>query len=449
MSVLARAGERDAFAELSRFRTAFCGSLTARADAFFELTDALLCADGPTRTPVELSRSDRVLRLPKPPRVYDPKGGRPPEHGPEFRLAKPETWPEPAVVTMNDTPRYGKAEARAWDRVHPRLTHRWAWKKCSKPSAQFLGWAPRSVAIGASGGRSVWSARRKPVIPAGVSFDTPSSDIPLDGLNLQVVTGRGSWRGDRRVAGVSSFGLGGADCHVVVAARLPEVSAAPASPERTAVSGAVPLVVSGRTPAAVRAQAARLADWVDGHPGTDPVDLGGSLLSSRTLFDHRAVSLGADGLRALATGGAGDNVVTGRAAAAVGKTVFVFPGQGSQWVGMARELMDGSPVFAARMDECGQALEPFTNWRLADVLGDADALERTEVVQPVLWAVMVSLAAVWQSLGVVPGSREGRTGRMGDFLAELPAGKVKRPRVWLKFLPASPVTLFTCVFVVL
>jgi hypothetical protein len=80
--------------------------------------------------PVELVarlRSDRVLRLPKPPHVYDPKGGQPPEHGPEFRPAKPETWPEPTVVTMNDTPRYGKAEARAWDRVHTRLTHRSAW----------------------------------------------------------------------------------------------------------------------------------------------------------------------------------------------------------------------------------------------------------------------------------------------------------------------------------
>ncbi|MDX3388207.1 hypothetical protein PV682_43245 [Streptomyces niveiscabiei] len=62
--------------------------------------------------------------LPKPPRVYVPKGGRPPKRGPEFRLAKPETWPEPMVVTMNDTPLYGKAETRAWDRVHPRLTHR-------------------------------------------------------------------------------------------------------------------------------------------------------------------------------------------------------------------------------------------------------------------------------------------------------------------------------------
>ncbi|WP_306943032.1 NF041680 family putative transposase [Streptomyces phaeochromogenes] len=80
--------------------------------------------------PVELVgrvRSDRVMRLPKPPRVYDPKGGRPPKHGPEFRFAKPETWPEPAITTVTATTNYGKAETQAWDRVHPRLTHRSSW----------------------------------------------------------------------------------------------------------------------------------------------------------------------------------------------------------------------------------------------------------------------------------------------------------------------------------
>ncbi|GHE78799.1 hypothetical protein GCM10018785_53690 [Streptomyces longispororuber] len=80
--------------------------------------------------PVELVgrvRSDRVMRLPKPPRVYDPKGGRPPKHGPEFRFTKPETWPEPAITTVTDTTKYGKAESQAWDRVHPRLTHRSSW----------------------------------------------------------------------------------------------------------------------------------------------------------------------------------------------------------------------------------------------------------------------------------------------------------------------------------
>lgn len=80
--------------------------------------------------PVELVgrvRSDRVMRLPKPPRVHDPKGGRPPKHGPEFRFTKPETWPEPAITTVTDTTNYGKAETQAWDRVHPRLTHRSSW----------------------------------------------------------------------------------------------------------------------------------------------------------------------------------------------------------------------------------------------------------------------------------------------------------------------------------
>ncbi len=66
------------------------------------------------------------MRLPKPPRVYDPKGGRPPKHGPEFRFAKPETWPEPAVTTRTTT-NYGKAVTQAWDRVHPQLTHRVEW----------------------------------------------------------------------------------------------------------------------------------------------------------------------------------------------------------------------------------------------------------------------------------------------------------------------------------
>lgn len=80
--------------------------------------------------PVELVgrlRSDRVLRLPKPPRVYDPQGGRPPKHGKEFSLARLESWPEPSVMTLNETSRYGKAEARAWDRLHPRLQQRSAW----------------------------------------------------------------------------------------------------------------------------------------------------------------------------------------------------------------------------------------------------------------------------------------------------------------------------------
>jgi hypothetical protein len=97
------------------------------ADAGYDITRlAYVLRD----LPVELLgriRSDRVLRLPAPPRCYDPKGGRPPKHGGEFALADPATWPEPAVTTVTDTTHYGKAETSAWDRLHPRLTHRAAW----------------------------------------------------------------------------------------------------------------------------------------------------------------------------------------------------------------------------------------------------------------------------------------------------------------------------------
>ncbi|CAL9328959.1 hypothetical protein SUDANB1_00027 [Streptomyces sp. enrichment culture] len=79
--------------------------------------------------PIELVgrvRSDRVMRLPKPPRTHG-TNGRPPKHGPEFRFTKPETWPEPAITTVAETTNYGKVETQAWDRVHPRLTHRSSW----------------------------------------------------------------------------------------------------------------------------------------------------------------------------------------------------------------------------------------------------------------------------------------------------------------------------------
>ncbi|MEK8168980.1 acyltransferase domain-containing protein [Streptomyces sp. M19] len=99
-------------------------------------------------------------------------------------------------------------------------------------------------------------------------------------------------------------------------------------------------------------------------------------------------------------------------ARSVGDTVFVFPGQGSQWVGMAVELLDSSPVFAARMAECGQALSAFVDWSLLDVVR-AGEFEQVDVVQPVLWAVMVSLAEVWKSVGVTPdavvGHSQGRS----------------------------------------
>ncbi|WP_146065024.1 acyltransferase domain-containing protein, partial [Streptomyces sp. SM1] len=103
-----------------------------------------------------------------------------------------------------------------------------------------------------------------------------------------------------------------------------------------------------------------------------------------------------------------------------GRTVLVFPGQGSQWVGMAAELLGGSAVFAGRMAECGRALSPFVEWSLVEVLGSKELLARVDVVQPVLWAVMVSLAEVWRSYGVTVDAVVGHS--QGEIAAACVAG---------------------------
>ncbi|WP_345600076.1 SDR family NAD(P)-dependent oxidoreductase, partial [Thermocatellispora tengchongensis] len=118
-------------------------------------------------------------------------------------------------------------------------------------------------------------------------------------------------------------------------------------------------------------------------------------------------------------------VVTGTvpAGGGGGRVVFVFPGQGSQWAGMGRELAEASPVFAARLAECGRALAPYVDWSLDDVLHGregAPGLDRVDVVQPALWAVMVSLASVWQAAGVEPDAVVGHS--QGEIAAAVVAG---------------------------
>ena len=190
--------------------------------------------------------------------------------------------------------------------------------------------------------------------------------------------------------------------------------------------GALAWVVSGRTAGGLAGQAGRLAEWVAARPGLDPADVGWSLATARSVLEHRAVVTGgggqelADGLAALAAGEPGPGVVTGMAGADAGRVVFVFPGQGSQWIGMGRELAACSPVFAARLAECGRALAPYVDWSLEEVVAGGGALDRADVVQPALWAVMVSLAAVWQAAGVVPDAVVGHS--QGEIAAACVAG---------------------------
>ncbi|WP_438452546.1 type I polyketide synthase [Streptomyces asiaticus] len=294
-------------------------------------------------------------------------------------------------------------------------------------------------------------------LPPSLNFRSPNLAIPLEEWNLRVQTELSAWPHPDAplIAGVSSFGVGGTNAHVVVE-QAPVVSLAEGA--EASVAGAwggevLPWVISGRTPARVRAQAARLRSfaasgsaggWANDSAGgsaggsandsargdVSPADIGWSLAEHRTALEHRAVVVAGDrdaflaGLDALASGEPSAHVVNGVAGeSAAAGPVFVFPGQGSQWVGMAAELLDGSPVFAESIGRCARALAPHTDWDLLDVLRDTEdgtALERAEVLQPVLWAVMVSLAQVWRSLGVVPSAVVGHS--QGEIAAACVAG---------------------------
>ncbi|WP_432015778.1 acyltransferase domain-containing protein, partial [Streptomyces cucumeris] len=261
------------------------------------------------------------------------------------------------------------------------------------------------------------------LLPRTLHVDEPTPHVDWTTGSVELVTESFAWPETEhaRRAGVSSFGVSGTNAHVILEqAPIPVPEKEPAADVVSPV--VVPWVVSAKSEAALRAQAARLAACV---PELSPVDVGFSLATTRSVFEQRAVVLGdlAGGLEALAEGRETADVVRGSAGGSDGRAVFVFPGQGSQWVGMAAELLSSSPVFAGRIGECAAALAPFVDWSLTDVLRDGESegwLEEVDVVQPVLWAVMVSLAEVWRSYGVEPAAVIGHS--QGEIAAAAVAG---------------------------
>ncbi|MEV6426091.1 type I polyketide synthase, partial [Streptomyces sp. NPDC051662] len=275
--------------------------------------------------------------------------------------------------------------------------------------------------------KSVLALRHK-TLPKTLHVDEPTPKVDWSAGAVELLTEARDWpeTGRPRRAGVSSFGISGTNAHMIIEeAPAPEVESSESGGE---VSGPVPWVVSGRGETALRAQARRLLERVVERPGLSPADVAFSLTGTRSAFEQRAVVLGSDregllaGLRSVAEGAPGAGVVSGRASAD-GGVVFVFPGQGSQWVGMGRELWDASPVFGESMVACERALSPHVDWSLRDVVfrdGDDPLWSRVDVVQPVLWAVMVSLAAVWRSFGVEPAAVVGHS--QGEVAAACVAG---------------------------
>uniref|UniRef100_UPI0005690B49 type I polyketide synthase n=1 Tax=Streptomyces sp. NRRL F-4474 TaxID=1463851 RepID=UPI0005690B49 len=294
------------------------------------------------------------------------------------------------------------------------------------------------AAAGAGGVIKMVMAIRNGLLPRTLHVDSPTSHVDWSSGAVSLLTEATPWpEVDRpRRAGVSSFGVSGTNAHLVL-----EQAEEPQAPEPEPGSGSgsepgsgsaeaspVPFLVSAKTDQALRAQAGRLLDHLRDNPGVRLTDIGHSLAVGRAHFDRRAAVVAGDraeleqGLRALVDGATARGVVTGQSRPAA-RPVFVFPGQGAQWVGMAAGLLESSPVFADRMAECAAALEPHVDWSLLDVVRGAQGapgFERVDVVQPVLWSVMVSLAAVWRSLGVEPAAVIGHS--QGEIAAACVAG---------------------------
>jgi len=271
------------------------------------------------------------------------------------------------------------------------------------------GRIPKTLHVAALNPHVLW--QELPVHVATSALDWPRGTVP-------------------RRAGVSSFGFSGTNAHVV----LEEAEAPDTTDQRRGdtleAHGFLPILLSGKSELALRAQAEKFRDYLDAHPDLDLLDVAYSLATTRAHFEHRAVIVTRDKidlrreLDALAEGTPSEEAtVAGRTLDRLGKLVFVFSGQGSHWPGMARTLLREANTFRAEIERCEHALSPHVDWSLMAVLEGRDgapSLERVDVVQPVLFSVMVALVSLWRSLGIEPNALVGHS--QGEIAAAYVAG---------------------------
>ncbi|OBA60950.1 polyketide synthase [Mycobacterium sp. 1100029.7] len=260
------------------------------------------------------------------------------------------------------------------------------------------------------------------VIPPSLNYDAGTHGNDLKGYGLQVNTAAGGWpTPDRpRRAGVSSFGMGGTNAHVI----LEQAPAQPVATTTAPPDAHVAWVVSARSEHALRNQAARLAAHIATDNDSTVTDIAWSLATTRSAFEHRSVLVGdRDALtRDLTLLAAGDPGVATNRSRPTGPTVFVFPGQGSQWPGMGRELYGRFPVFADAFDEAVAALSHRLSADLRDVMWGADSelVSNTEFAQPALFVIGVALTALLRAWGVEPDVVMGHS--VGEITAAHVAG---------------------------
>jgi myxalamid-type polyketide synthase MxaE and MxaD len=265
-------------------------------------------------------------------------------------------------------------------------------------------------------------------IPPSLHYQKPNPHIGLESLPLKVQTTHTPWPvgPGAALAGVSSFGFGGTNAHVVM-----EEAPTPAPAEPTPVEEDRPflLPLSARSPEALQALARSFVHFLAGRPATF-IDVIHSACLRREHHDHRLAVIARTAaeargrLEAFVAGESSPDLLSGRKTPGRrSKLAWVFSGQGPQWWGMGRQLLQREPVFRAAVERIDGLLKPLAGWSLLEefrVQESESRINRTEVAQPALFAVQVALAELWKSWGVVPHTVVGHS--LGEVAAAHVAG---------------------------